>query len=210
MIITCNEKHEYHVDGLLKPGVSEILSAARLTNLWKVPVVTLERARDLGKEVHRVTALFDRNNLQEDTVDEGTMPYLNGWKKYLKESEAKLVRIEFKLFSKVYDFCGTPDRLVTVGRELVLLDLKTTTNMMPAVGPQVQAYKILVEEDTGSKIDRVIAIQLLPDGTYKPHEYNLKNRFEEKSNFLSALNNYKWRRKYKCLDTEFEREVFAY
>lgn len=208
--IICNEKHEYLVDGMIKPGVSEILSAAKLINLWGIPVYALTAARDLGKEVHRITALYDRNNLKEETVDPGALPYLNAWKQYIKDKDVKMLRIEFKLYSKIFDYCGTPDRLATIGKDVVLIDLKTTTNMMPSVGPQVQAYKMLVEEDMGRKLDGVVAIQLKPDGTYQPHEYDKKNRFEERSNFLSALNNYKWRRKYKCLDAEFEREVFAF
>lgn len=206
--ITLDDKHIYRVNGIIKPGVTEILSATGLIDLWSIPVYALEAARKLGTAAHKMTALYDRGNLNEAILDPFLIPYLNAWKLFLKETDFKTLAVENRVFSKNFDYCGTLDRVGTIDGNLFMIDIKTSTGMYGTVEEQMSAYALAYEEMTGAKIFNMRAIQLRPDGTYRPHKYSKQ---QGKTNFISALNVFKRKRALGLLEgAEYEREIFNY
>ena len=89
-----SETHTYSVNGSIVPGVTEILSAQGMIDLWGIPVFQLQRARDLGKAVHSTCEYFDKGILKISTLDEGIVPYLKAWIKFLKENEVEILATE--------------------------------------------------------------------------------------------------------------------
>ena len=78
------EKHEYSVSGVRYPSVTQIL--APLVDYSQVPRAVLERARKLGQAVHRMTELFDLDDLDMDDLADELRPYLTAWIKFRAET----------------------------------------------------------------------------------------------------------------------------
>ena len=205
-MIELDENHIYRVDGLVVPGVSEILSTGGLVDLWGIPPFSLEAAKKLGTAVHFTCQHYDTGRLREQTVDMGIRPYLDAYIKFKREHCVEVIENEKSYYSAKWGFCGTLDRVFAIKGKIILCDLKTTTTMHPARDVQSAGYKLLYQETSGQKINQRWALQLLP-GQYKV--WPAKNSFDE-SVFISALQVYKWRKNNGCLkEKEMEREVFG-
>lgn len=176
--------------------VSDILKAGGFCDFSHVKEDVMEAAQELGDHVHLATALDDISNLFEESVSEALWPYLTAWRKFKKDYGVsfKASEIEFSLTSTKWGFRGTPDRLPKkIGQKWVLIDIKTSTAMMPHVALQVNGgYKILCKEN-GYKVDEAWGIQLLPDGTYRVEPYREKT---DESVFLGALQVQNWKRRH--------------
>lgn len=73
------ETHQYIVDGIEYPSVTQVLKAAGLCNFDKVPAELLERAIAFGNAVHKAIELKCKGTLDFDSVDEAIVPYLEAW-----------------------------------------------------------------------------------------------------------------------------------
>lgn len=174
--------------------VTEILKGAGLVDFSSVNETVLEAASNFGIAVHKATELWDKGTLDINSLSEPLIPYLEAWKKFRKDYniDYKPEEIERKLYSKKWDFEGTPDRdPKEIKGEFVLPDIKSSTTMLPSVAIQTAAYQALYEENFDYKIKQRWGIQLLPDGTYKIHIY--KN-LSDNTIFFSALNVYRWKK----------------
>jgi len=179
------ERHEYRAGDVVVPSVTQILKP--LTDFSMVPKDVLERASQFGRAVHKACELSDLGNLEEATLDSVLYPYLAGWKKFSREHAVKWVIIERPLYSDMHKYAGTPDRFGTVDGKAAVVDIKSSTSLYPAVGPQLAAYKNLVP---GSPpICRRIGVLLKPDGNYELKEYTDRDDW---SLFLSLLTVRHW------------------
>ena len=173
--------------------VTEVLRGAGLIDLTPIRPDVLERAQKFGTAVHKATELDDKNDLAMDTVDAPLIPYLEAWKKFKADYKVsfKPEEIEQPVYSLRWKFKGTPDRWpIYINNKLILLDIKSTTTIMPSVAIQMAAYQIAWEEMTKQRIKERWCIQLTPDG-YKIEPY--KNE-SDKSVFLAALTVYNFRK----------------
>lgn len=176
MKIERDDKHQYFVDGVKKPGVTEILCAEGIIDLRRIPIKSLEAARELGTEAHRVIRLFLKKTLKIDTIDSAIAPYFKGFLKFTKDFEFDYIEVEPLLYSKQLNICGEPDCIGVKKSEpnhYYLLDWKSTTTIQPSVREQTALYERIWNENhlvDKKKIFRRIAVQLLPSGDYKPHE----------------------------------------
>lgn len=208
MITLDKEKHIYTVDGKVVPGVSEVLSAAGMIDLWGIPVFALEAARKLGTAAHLACEYYDDKILKKSTLDIFLRPYLDGWIKFKADHCIEILEgIEVKGYSRKWGFAGTLDRVAAIKGKLILIDIKTSAVLHPTVGPQLAAYKIIWEENNpDQRINQRWAVQLTP-GDYKIN--CCKDNYDE-SVFISALQVYKFRKKNNLLkEVEYEREIFG-
>lgn len=181
---------------MYEPRVTSILKAADLINFDMVPQDIMKRAQDFGSAVHKVTELDDLGTLDIDTVSEPILPYLAGWRKFCKDYRLIFTEdeIEQRLTSDKMKFSGMPDRISKkIG---LLVDIKSSSSMLPAVAIQCAGYSILSEEN-GTKIKKRLGVQLKSNGLYAIKEY--KNS-SDKTVFLSCLNVYRWKKEYNLLD----------
>lgn len=185
-IIFDDKLHQYTVDGVVIPSVTQIIKAAGLYDFSMVDPDVLEYKRNLGTQVHAATELDDQDNLGGyDPVIEG---YLSAWRKFKAETGFRVTHIEERLFHKKYHYAGTLDRLGKFGDRGVLIDIKTGAIDLSTVGPQTAAYA----EAWGFHGKRY-ALQLL-DGKYKLTECKNKMDFQV---FLNCLNIYRWKESFK-------------
>lgn len=175
--------HVYKLGGDVVPSVTEILRP--LMDFSRVPAEVLEYKRSLGKAVHKCIELWERQDLDLDTVDPEALPYFEGWMKFKQESGFRAMVIEQPIASRKLRVAGTPDVLGTREETLdELLDVKCTYAMDPATAIQTAGYDLILEE-TGIRIKKRGAVQLKPDGTYRFHSF--KDRMD-RTVFLSCLN----------------------
>ena len=164
------------------PSVTEIIKSVGLINFTGIDSEILSRAADFGKAAHQACHLDDLGDLDEQSLDENLKPYLEAWRAF--KGDMVFDAIEQPLYHQVWGFAGTPDRI----KENTIWDLKTGTTVYPSTAIQLAGYSILADIPTA----RRLAVQLLPTGKFKVHEY--KDR-SDREIFLAALAVYKWGRK---------------
>lgn len=174
------------------PRVTGILKAEGFIDFSKVSPELMEAAQLFGTALHKATELWDKNDLDLSTLSAPLIPYLEGWRKFIKDFHIviKPEEIERHLISKKWGFQGTPDRYPVIGGKVTIIDLKSSTSMYPSTAIQTAAYQILVEENTGLIVKQRWGVQLNDKGTYKIEPYTSAT---DKSVFLSALNVFNWK-----------------
>lgn len=101
---------------------------------------TLERARDFGRHVHLATHLFDRGELNEDTLDPELALYLAQYKQALYDTGAQVIASEEIVYNETARYAGQLDKRWAWKRSTWLCDLKS--GIVPrTVGPQTAAYQ---------------------------------------------------------------------
>ena len=175
------------------PRVTGILQAEGFTDFSKVNPDIMARAQNFGTALHSTTELWDKKILKISTLDKELIPYLDGWIKFIKDYEIVIepTEIENHLISTKWGFQGTPDRYPIIKGKRTIIDLKSSTVMYPATALQTAAYQILVEENTGFKVQQRWGIQLNEKGAYKIIPYS---KASDRTVFLSALNTFKWKK----------------
>jgi hypothetical protein len=190
-ILFKEETHEYFVDGVRYPSVTEILSA--LIDFSRVSAYVLEEKRRLGRAVHKAIELYLKGELDHDTVDERVWPYLESFIVFAATRPLRLIDAEKIVFSRVHRVAGRLDLVWAFDDtpdELWLIDAKATYAMSPVTALQTGAYAALYEETCGVKVKRRAGLQLQPDGKVaKMFPYTNHADFRI---FLNARNLYTW------------------
>ena len=192
------QTHEYLKDGIPVPGVSQILREAGLVDLSHVPEDTLKRAQRFGSAGHRATELFDLKNLKEETLDPALSPYVEGWKKFLRETGFIVEAVEEPVFSNKYWYAGRLDRRGLLYGVRTVVDIKFTASMEPVTAIQLAAYQEAYNEGKRpqDKIKNRAIVQLKANGSYAlpSKDFFQKSDF---SVFFAALTLRNWRLKNK-------------
>lgn len=162
-MLTFDERsHTYRFRGALVPGVTSILKP--LVNFDMVPHEVLERKRDLGQRVHYACQLDDENDLDEASVESDVAPYLDGWRRFLRESGARVVLNEQRVYSVAHAYAGTLDNVLELDGHKWLVDKKTSIATPMSAGPQTAAYMRALND---ASVTHRAALRLRPDGTYR-------------------------------------------
>ena len=194
-----DDEHIYRYDGATVPGVSEILQSAGLVDFSAIPSERLKAAQRFGTAVHRACELADRETLDESSLDPALLPYLTGWEIFRQEYELSFTAIEAQLYSPLYRFAGTIDRIGKwrIDDSPLIIDIKSGVDS-PVISIKMAAYELLARGALGIKGKiRRLAVYLNDRGGYKIQEYKEKN---DSMVFLSCLSVYNWRKKYNLLD----------
>jgi hypothetical protein len=150
------EKHLYIL------GDRELLNVTRVLpdDKRRVDPFYLQR----GKLVHLATALFDHDELDEDSLDERIRPYLDAYVKFKRETGFEPKEIELPLYHPKYLYAGTIDRIGKLNGSQDLIDLKTGGKAKDDE-LQLAAYWELCRVSY-IKIRRVFDLYLHENGTY--------------------------------------------
>lgn len=122
-----------------------------------------------GKAVHKVVELVDKGTLLESTVSDVIKPYLEGYRKFLRDSGYKPHAWEVALGHEVLRFAGTIDKVGYLPKlGLGIMDVKTGDGTIdPAVEDQLCGYDVLWSEDNPDMPAMWrYALQLRSNGTY--------------------------------------------
>jgi hypothetical protein len=182
-------KHEYTKEGRRLPSVTQVL--APLIDYSMVPKDVLERAQQLGTAVHRMTELYDNDDLDEESLSDELSPYLSGWKLFRSEAKFVPVTVERRLSHPTLGYAGTSDRTGEVKGRLAVVDIKKMMTLGPVIGAQLAAYQELHRKDGLEVADRY-ALGLRPDGSYRLQPYRDPLDWQC---FLSCLTLHNWRLK---------------
>lgn len=183
--------HTYRVGGAVWPSVTQVLDP--LNTLDGIPWAVLEAAREFGTHVHQSCHLANVGTLDEDALDPALRPYLDGWRRFLRETGATVVHSELRVAHPTLRYAGTLDAVVRWPRLLADTVVDIKSGAVPrTVGPQTAAYREAYTAVHGARSLSPVryCVQLVGDGEYRltkltdPGDFNL---------FRSALNIHHWR-----------------
>lgn len=181
--------HLYKLDGLTIPSVTQIIKEAGLSEFNNVPDHVLEHSRIIGKHVHLATELYDKKDLDMDSLDPYYKKYLDSWIDFCNDYKFVPTEIELQLFHKVLRYAGTIDRVGLIGKTLAIVDIKTGAKVK-STKIQTAGYQLLYNYDkTTVKAKKRFAVYLKATG-YQVEEHTSNN---DVNVFLAALTitNYK-------------------
>jgi len=178
--------HVYRFGGRVVPSATQVLEP--LQHLEGIPWDVLEAARELGTHVHLMCHYFDIGRLNFATLDANLLPYLRGWRAFLKATGFTVCESEVPRYNAKMGYAGTPDKLGTMRGSTWVLDIKSAASahaFLGTVGPQTAAYQHLPHDAMPKKR---CCVQLRADGTYQFFECKDPSDF---ALFTSALNIWK-------------------
>lgn len=192
MKLICTDTHEYYLESpagkrrrLL--GTTEILQDNGLVNFDGVDSDVLEWARLRGQFIHELTALWDQNDLLLETVDPRLQPYLDAWRKFRKERDFRVTRIEVMGWDKTWGFAGQVDRTASIAwkgrRRPIVLDIKPP-GKKKYWKYQLVSYAMIFYPD---QVPLRATISLSDEGKYSFDECPEEEFFRDKADWL-ALN----------------------
>ncbi len=157
--------HKYFYGGKEVPCVSDILSHFGISDFSMVNPNVLEAACLFGSNVHKTCELYDKDDLE--SCDPVIEPYLDGWIAFRKDYPGNFDIIEQPLYSKVWGFAGTPDRVIRG----TVIDIKSCPEYV-SHKVQTAMYQILGNENFPElKVKSRLGVYLKPSGyTPKPHK----------------------------------------
>lgn len=157
-----------------------------------MPQASLDRAAERGTQLHRLclTYLASLDGVHEEpAIGPAYEPAYQAFVKWCTDNAVLVVAIEERSTSKKYGFTGTPDALVIINGEEVLIDLKFTAAILRINRTQIQAYWKLDHYNTAK---RALLIHIGPvTGELKVH--TIKKNHRDYAGFLNALSVWKWR-----------------
>ena len=166
------EKHEYYVDDVLRPGVTEICSPISAERLNALQMTLLERAKQRGQRCHE---LFEEylllGDLDTDTIEGEYFDYVQQFVLWARTYRPKVIYTEKKLFD--YEFCGTCDLICEIDGKTYLIDYKVTSVAdKKSLSVQLEGYARLCEKH-GIHIDEYYYLHIKKDGyVFKPIKRN--------------------------------------
>ncbi len=155
------DPHEYRLDGVRLPSVTEIVNSVSAGQSWAT-----EWHLDRGSKVHRAIALMLAGRLDFAALD----PRIRGRVEAAKKAIADLgltadgAEIEVPRFHPTLRFAGTPDYF----RAGVLADWKSSHRAESE--PQAGGYCLLLEA-AGLKVKTIYEVVLADGGKYKLNTY---------------------------------------
>jgi hypothetical protein len=189
------ERHEYRIDGYLVPSVTTII---RPLQSMGGSDAAREYKRQIGKALDTAITLWERQDLDMDSVDLAVLPFFRAWIAFKQDTGFRVLLNQPIVYSRKLRFAGTPDLLGTRVFDSEspdeLLDTKCVWAMDPATAIQTAGYSIAAAESLGIKVKKRAGVQLLRDGTYKLYSYNEQN---DEYVFRSLLNIHAWKELHK-------------
>jgi len=145
-----------------------------------------EKAADIGTKIHEWISKKIMGEKQEMPTDEKVVNGITAFIKFQNENKVKWIESERLVYSKKYSYCGLLDAAGMIGKDLVLIDFKSSNAIYDEMRFQVAGYQIAYEEETGKKFDRTMIIRFgKEDGEFEINE--LDNQEKDKKAFLACL-----------------------
>lgn len=166
----------------------------RLVGISNARIQDVEYASDRGTSVHRATALFDRNELDESSVDGVIETRFAAYRKFRSVTGFEPYEIEKTCYHDLYGYATTLDRAGWLFGHLAILELKATSQHSAVTGVQTSAqFEAFNHERKRLKLPlatKRYSVRLLANGEFDLREY--KNKRDWRT-FLACLTLHTWR-----------------
>lgn len=136
------EKHQYTTEsGEVLPSVTQIISP--LNDFSAIDPEMLKNKARFGSQIHRMIELWCRNELEESSLSDVQMRYLEQFIKWVEDVSLPVADaiIEQPLESH-RGFAGTPDIFIL---DSLLIDIKTRPANMVTDPIQLAGYQLLID-----------------------------------------------------------------
>ena len=166
------EKHEYSVDGVRVPSVSDILSPLNAERYAGMNPIVLQDAARRGKAVHEATEAIDYGLEPEEYPD--IQGYVDAYYQFLFDHDVSWVMVEHIVSFSRYEgepplYCGTVDRYGVVDGQPAVVDIKTYASMSTEAQMTASCQTALYSDAIvacGCRAKRYI-LHLKKDGKYR-------------------------------------------
>lgn len=176
------EKHLYWWGERPMVSVTQALTEASIID----PRWYTEEARIRGTAVHKACELLDRDDLIFESLHPQIRPYVEAYLKFKQETGFIAELIEHRVYNETYFYAGTLDRTGWIGKERILLDLKSGA-IEPWAALQLSGYQGCLKPRYAR-----MALPLTDSGKYgRPIEFKDPNDFNV---FLNAVGVAHWKR----------------
>lgn len=177
-----SETHTYRVGDEIIPSVTQILKDIGLIDTTHFKPEHSER----GTTVHEATQFWDETGMEDDTIPEELLGYLEGWKKFREETGFTPSHIEQPLYS-TQGYAGTVDRIGKTHKiNPILLDIKSGPPQ-PWHRLQLAAYALMVKSELRIPIWECWGVHLKKDGKYSVETYR---SIDNSADWLAVLRVY--------------------
>ena len=172
------EKHQYEVNGVVVPSVSDIISPLNYA-LSKVNKKTLEESQILGTEVHTAIDVYLSSGIM--LVNEKVKPYFNAFIKFYDDfikGKYEVVATEYRFYNPILNYCGTIDLLLKDKEwNYVIVDFKTTSSIhIKPVENQLTGYRLGIMSEN-KVVKKTYACRLCNDESYELKETKFSKAF---------------------------------
>lgn len=123
----CEENHTYRLNGILIPGVSELMRPLSDSFYKWIDQTILDAAAKRGSEVHEAIENYILYGIEDCEPEH--RPYFDAFLEWLRRYDVHVIAVEIPLYNRVYRYAGTADILCMIDGELVLVDVKTTAQV---------------------------------------------------------------------------------
>ena len=189
-----SENHIYQLDGVIIPSYSQISKDLGLIDYSHVRKADLEWKAKVGKAVHTAIFLHNTNELDMDSLDETVSSYFKSWLMFVELYKPTILTqySEKPICSFKWRYGVTPDIVAEVKGILTVIELKTVSQMNPAIAIQTEAQKMAIEETYKLKIKQRWGLQLIPGAMPKLAVYEDMSDF---ATWASAVNLWHYKEK---------------
>lgn len=178
LMLTFDEgSHVYKWEGDVVPSVTQIINGGGGgVDYSNIPAFILNRAAEIGTEVHKSVELFHAEGRALETYDAVAAEYLVGYAQFLQDTGFVADYTEQQLYSKRYGYAGTIDLIGRIGDATCVADIKTTSELhRETTELQLAAYKQLVVENGLGPVDKKYIIWLKKKGKVRYELVEMKD-----------------------------------
>jgi hypothetical protein len=182
-------KHEYRKpDGTRLPSVTEILKPL-YADLRFVKQDLLDWKSEVGVAVHKAIELYTLKQLDLESIDDIVRPYFVQFVKFCADTGFVPNEAEVRV-SSLFGYAGTLDLIGVLNGRKVLVDIKTTAALSPAVALQTAAYATAYNSaNEHAPVRRRYALRLTPE-LYRLQSYD--NQAADFAVFVALLKTNQW------------------
>jgi len=134
-----------------------------LEDARKAHRIKKDKSADIGTMIHDwldkyTKARIEKKPVPKRPINKEMKNAIDGFFKWAKDNNVKLISCEQKIYSKKYCYAGTYDLEAMVNGKRTIIDFKTGKAIYPEMFLQASAYLQAREEEMGNKYDGGVAI----------------------------------------------------
>ena len=153
--------HTYICDGLIVPSITQILKVKFNNKYDNIPKATLQRASELGTQMHEVIQNYEENGTESDIKELRNYKFLK--KQYKWDCLANEVPVILWHDDEVIG-AGRLDMVIEIDGQNGIADLKRTSTLdKEYLGFQLNLYRIAYQQSYGEEIEFLRGIHLRKD-----------------------------------------------
>lgn len=184
--------HTYRVGGKVVPSVTQILRP--IIDFSGIDPAVLAAKADLGTRVHAACEFWDQDDLDESSVEDDVAPRLQAWQRFVRESDARVLYAERRVYEPMLGYAGTLDAVIEMGGRRVIVDRKTSDDVPASAGPQTAAYLRALGDIS---VTRRAVVLLGADGR---HQYVELTAADDMATFVACLTVWRFRARHNDAD----------